>query len=414
MNKRFDNQVRKLADVAVKVGVNVQPGQRLLIRGAHLEAAPLVRAITEAAYTAGALYVDVHWEDGELDKIRHRHAPRESFEYYPQWKADAYNHSAQTQDAILAITGDDPDNLVGCDPELINLERKVKESMIQDFRAVQMKNNLNWSIVSWPVTKWAEKLFPNMHADESRQQLWDAIFHTSRLHHDDPVAHWREHADNLKQRAAYMNEKQYRYLEYTGPGTDLRIGLPPGHIWCAAESETPSGIRFVANIPTEEIFTVPHKDETEGVVACSKPLNYQGTVIEDFSLTFERGKVVAVQAAKGQDVLEHLLATDDGARMLGEVALVPHDSPIAQSDVLFYNTLFDENAASHLALGSAYPFCLAGGTDMSDEDFARAGGNKSLAHVDFMIGSDRLAIDGILPDGTRESVMRDGVWSFDI
>lgn len=412
--KDFSKQLEKLADVAVKVGVNVQKGQRLLLRRVNLSAAPLVQAIARAAYKVGAKYVDVQWEDEATRKIRHEHADTSSFDHYPQWQADALNEYAREGDAILAIDNDDPDLLAGHNPEHINKERIVKEKLIAPFRKEQKKNAINWSIVSWPSPAWAAKMFPEDEEPVQMQKLLDLIMQTSRVHMDDPVAHWREHAANLRKRATWLNQKQYRYLHYLGPGTDLKIGLPIGHRWMAAESETSSGITFVANIPTEEIFTLPHKDETEGVVRCSKPLNYQGNVIEDFTLTFKQGRVVGIEAARGKELLEHMITADKGAARLGEVALVPHDSPIAQSGVLFYNTLFDENAASHIALGAAYPFCLEGGSQMSDDEFEAAGGNNSIMHVDFMIGSEHLSIDGETLGGKREPLMRDGVWAFEL
>lgn len=411
MFEHFEEQLQKMAQVAVTVGANIQSGQRLLVR-APLESAPLARSIAEVAYKLGARFVDVQWIDDHLHRIRHMHAPRDSFEYHPQWHAHPLNDIATTNDAVISIIGTDPDLLADQDAGLISQERAIKESQIAPFRKEQKSNRVNWTIVSWPVVAWAQKIFPEYSPQEAQKALWDLIFTTSRLHHSDPVAHWREHSAELKKRAAYLNAKQYRWLTYKGPGTNLKLGLPVGHIWCAAESETPRGIQFVANIPTEEIFTLPHKDETQGVVTCSKPLQHDGAMIEDFSLVFKQGRVVDFDARVGKYALEHLLKTDEGASRLGEVALVPHSSPISQSGVLFFNTLFDENAASHLALGSAYNFCLERGTEMDEDEFAQHGGNSSLAHVDFMIGSDQLHVDGITQAGKTEQIMQNGEWSF--
>jgi aminopeptidase len=257
---------------------------------------------------------------------------------------------------------------------------------------------------------WAARVFPQLPREQQVPRLWDAIGALCRLDRPDPVVAWEEHLKALALRRDYLNAKRYAALKYTGPGTELTIGLPEGHLWVSGRSESRSGIAFAPNLPTEEVFTMPHADRVDGTVRSTKPLSYGGTVIENFELTFAGGRVVRVAAERGQAVLQQLVDTDAGAARLGELALVPHGSPVAQSGLLFYNTLFDENAASHVALGSAYKFTMSGGENMDDDAFERAGGNRSAVHVDFMIGSPALDVDGVLPAGTSEPLMRRGEW----
>jgi aminopeptidase len=274
------------------------------------------------------------------------------------------------------------------------------------------RNATNWTVIAASVPSWAAKVFPDLSPEAGQAMLWEAIFEVCRLRQADPVAAWKAHTKGLIARCEYLSQKGYTALKFTGPGTDLTLGLPEGHVWTGGSDTTTTGITFTPNLPTEEVFTLPHRDRGEGVVSASRPLNYMGSLIEDFALTFAEGRVVKAVAAKGEPILHKLLDTDDGAGRLGEVALVPHSSPIAQAGTLFYESLFDENAASHVALGSAYKFNLAGGGAMGDDEFAGAGGNQSLVHVDLMIGSGEMDVDGIGGDGTAEPVMRGGEWAF--
>jgi aminopeptidase len=413
MTSDFEQNLRKYAEMAVKIGVNVQPGQRVMVR-APIDGAPLARLIAASAYQAGARLVDVIWEDEQLDLIRFQHAPRDSFDQASEWVPNALHDHAQGGGALISIRGNDPDLLKDQDPELIASARKAANIKLAPFTELLMQNELTWLVISAPVPSWAAKVFPQLPADQQVARLWEVIFDVCRLKQPDPIAAWERHIAQLSARSAYLNRKQYAALHYRAPGTDLRVGLPRGHIWQGPPATSASGIAFVPNMPTEEVFTLPHRGQVSGVVTASKPLNYGGALIENFRLTFAEGRVVDIEAETGADSLRKLIAADEGAGRLGEVALVPHSSPIAQSGLLFYNTLFDENAASHLALGRAYRVTLEGGTAMSAEEFAQAGGNSSLIHVDFMIGAAAMDIDGLAEDGAAEPVMRAGEWAFDL
>jgi aminopeptidase len=412
MSLDFGQTLRRYAEMAVKIGANVQPGQRLLITAA-IDHAAIVRPIAASAYQAGARLVDVLWNDEQTNLIRFQHAPRDSFEEMSDWWANALVEYGQRGDAMISIAGSDPDLLKDQDPDLIAIANKAADIKIEPFYDLLMRSEMNWLVVSAPIASWAAKVFPGLAADQQIPRLWDTIFEICRLKQDDPIAAWERHIAQLIARSDYLNRKQYAALKYTAPGTDLTIGLPSGHHWKSARETSCKGISFVPNMPTEEVFTMPHKDRVSGVVTSSKPLNYGGVLIENFRLTFAEGRVVEIAAESGEASLRKLIETDEGAGRLGEVALVPHSSPIAQSGLLFYNTLFDENAASHIALGRAYQFTLEGGTAMSGEEFERAGGNQSLVHVDFMIGSEKMDIDGLASDGAAEPVMRGGEWAFE-
>jgi aminopeptidase len=412
MTLTFEENLQNYADLAIEVGVGLKAGQRLIIR-APLEAAPLVRLIAASAYDAGARLVDVLWHDDQLSLIRFQHAPADSFAEFPTWRTEVLTQAAEQGDAILSIHAADPDLLKDQDPELVALSQRVMNEHMTPFRRKAMADEVNWSIIALPIPAWAARVFPNEPAAEQIAKLWQLIFKVCRTDQIDPVEAWQEHIQTLKNRKDYLTLKQYAALRYYGPGINFTVGLPERHIWHGGQAETThSHIAFTPNLPTEEIFTLPHRELADGLVTSSKPLSYNGVLIEDFSLTFEQGRVTTVQAANGETVLRNLIATDEGAARLGEVALVPHSSPISQSGLLFYNTLYDENAASHLALGRAYRFTLEEAKQMADEAFALAGGNNSLIHVDFMIGSGQLDIDGITRNGMIQPIMRHGEWAF--
>lgn len=407
----FEEKLQNYADLAVSIGVGLQADQRLIVR-APVEGAPLVRLIAASAYRAGARLVDVMWDDDAITLARFKYAPRDSFEEFPTWRTDALTQVAEAGDAVLSIYATDPDLLKDQDPDLVAQTKRVADTHMMPFRRKLMSDALNWSIISLPIPAWAAKVFPDGAPEEQMSKLWEAIFKICRVDQADPLAAWREHTKQLAATRDYLNAKQYTALKYTAPGTDLTLGMPENHLWHGGQKETLGGIPFIPNLPTEEVFTMPHKDKAEGVVTSTKPLSYGGVLIENFSLTFAGGRVTKVTAEKGETVLKKLVESDEGAGRLGEVALVPHSSPISQTGLLFYNTLFDENASNHLAVGRAYRFSLENGPAMSDEEFAAAGGNDSLTHVDFMIGSAEMDIDGITQNGEIEPVMRNGKWAF--
>jgi aminopeptidase len=412
----FDRLLRTYAELTVKVGLNLQPRQRLLIigpvanGGCSLEAAPLVRQITAAAYDAGAQLVETLWGDEALLGARLQHAPRDSFNEFSSWLPGALVAHVEGGNAVLSIYANDPDQLKDYPPDLVAAVQQSTARAVRPFREYISRNQTNWGVVAAAAESWAARVYPNLPAAQRMDALWDAIARLCRLDRPDPIAAWETHLAELAARTGHLNGKQYTALRYSGPGTALTIGLPQGHVWVGGRSASASGIRFAPNLPTEEVFTMPHKDRVDGTVRSSKPLSYGGTLIEGFSLTFSGGRVVEVKAEKGEDVLKRLVGMDAGAARLGELALVPHNSPVAQTGLLFYNTLFDENAASHVALGAAYKFTLRGGETMSDEVFEQAGGNRSAAHVDFMIGSPELDVDGVLGGGGSEPLMRRGDW----
>jgi aminopeptidase len=417
MIKDFEKNLKKYADLAIKVGLNLQPGQKLIMQamrtgGVAIQTAPMVRELAASAYQAGSPLVDVLWRDDELKLIRYKYAPGDSFDEYPSWHTTAILDVIENGGAMLTLASADPDLLMGQDPDHMDQQQRAFLKYWKPISAHIGKNTMNWILLAIPIEGWAKKVFPDLPEDQQMPAMWDVLFKICRVYEADPLVAWDKHLSDLKKRADYLNQKAYQVLHYTAPRTDLRISLPEGHVWRSAGFMSQSGIPFTANIPTEEVFTLPDKRYTEGKVASARPLIYSGNIINNFSLTFKEGKVVDFSAEQGEEILKKLLSIDEGASMLGEVALVPNSSPISQSGLLFYNTLLDENASCHLALGSAYRFSLAGGETMPLDEFASRGGNSSLIHSDFMIGSGDMDIDGILGDGAIEPVMRGGEWAF--
>jgi len=405
--------LQRYADLAVRVGVHIQPGQTLVIR-AGIETAPFARIIAARAYEAGAHDVVMDWDDEQFGLLRHRLAPEAALGEYPEWKARALQDLAESGAAFLSIAANDPDLLRGIDPERIATANRARMAALAGWYGRITGMRTTWTIVSVPTPGWAAKVFPDLPPAERTRRLWDHILQAVRVDATDPVQAWRDHLAELGARAAHMNRARFRSLHYTGPGTDLRVELPDGHLWVTSPIADPRGIPFVPNMPTEEIFTLPDRAGVHGTVAASMPLNYRGALIEGLTLRFEAGRVVAADARGGRETLQRLIDTDDGSARLGEVALVPHGSAVSRLGTLFYNTLFDENAASHLALGRAYPMCLEGGLDLDAEGLQRRGANASLEHVDFMIGSPELSVDGLAAGGAVVPVMRRGAWAFSV
>ena len=410
-------RIDTLAQIAVHVGLGLdaggpgeKPGQELLIT-APLDALALVRRITEHAYRAGVSLVTTMFVDDQATLARYQHARDESFDRAAHWLhegiADAYRAGA----ARLGITGGDPSLLAAEDPKKVARANLATSKASRPAMELITRHEINWSIVASATPAWARVVFPGEPEELAVEKLWQAIFAASRIDAADPVAAWREHSAALQRRAALLSEKRYHALCYRGPGTDLTVGLSDGHLWLGGGTVAGNGIACLPNIPTEEVFTTPHAERVDGLVTSTKPLSYQGTLIEEIAVRFAGGKVVEARAKTGQQVLERMLDSDEGARRLGEVALVPHSSPISASGLLFSNTLFDENAACHIAMGQAYSSCIAGGDAMTPEELAARGANSSLIHVDWMIGSGEIDIDGVTQSGEREPLMRGGEWA---
>lgn len=404
----FEDRLDRLAELAVRVGLNLAPGQELVMT-ASVEALDLSRRITEQAYKAGASLVTTLLSDDRAALARYRFARDESFDIAPGWLFDGMAAAFRGGAARLAVVGDDPSLLANEDPEKVARANRARSRAYQPALELIVTSAINWTLVASATPAWAATVFPDDAPDMALAKLWDAIFKASRVDAPDPVAAWRDHNAALLRRRDMLNARRYRALRFRGPGTDLRVGLADGHAWMGGASPAKNGISGNPNIPTEEVFTTPHAAMTEGVVRATKPLSYQGTLIRDIAVRFEGGRIVESSASSGAAVLERMIGTDDGARRLGEVALVPHSNPISQSGLLFFNTLFDENAASHIALGQAYSKCFTR-DDLTAAELDAAGANRSLIHVDWMIGSAETDVDGLYEDGRAEPLMRRGEW----
>ena len=407
----FEQKLDRLAEVAIRVGLNLREGQELFLT-ATTDALPLVRLITAQAYKAGAKLVTTIFADDAATLARYQYAPDASFDYAPSWLYDAIANAFKSGAARMAITGANPALLSGQDPGKVSRASIAVSKAYKPALELITRHEINWTIVAAATPAWAKLVFPQDPEHIAIDKLWDAIFATSRITANDPVAEWQQHGANLKARVDFLNNKRYHALRFHTPdgATDLTVGLADQHLWAGGGTTAGNGIYCQPNIPTEECFTTPHKDRVSGIVTASKPLSHQGTLIENIRCEFSDGKIVKATAGAGEEALNKLISTDDGARRLGEVALVPDNSPIAQSGILFWNTLFDENAASHIALGQAYSTCLIHGEKMSNEELATLGANESLIHVDWMIGGPTMNIDGISSIGIAEPLMRNGDW----
>jgi len=408
--RSHEEKLDLLAAVAVRVGLGLREGQELVMT-ASLDALPLARRITEQAYRAGASLVTTLLSDDEATLLRYHYAPDSSFDHAAKWLYDGMGAAFKSGAARLAISGGNPSLLSNEDAGKVGRANRAVSQAYRPALELITRHEINWTIVASATPAWAAAVFPNDAPDVALAKLWEAIFQTTRINGEDPVAAWKAHDAGLQQRAALLNEKRYSYLQYRGPGTDFRLGLADDHLWMGGGTTAGNGLYCIPNMPTEEVFTTPHKDRAEGTVTATKPLSHQGTMIEGIQVRFEQGRIVEARATRGQEVLQKLIDTDEGARRLGEVALVPHSSPIAASGLLFLNTLFDENAASHIALGQAYSTCVRDGDKLTPEELAAKGANDSLIHVDWMIGSGELDIDGISAAGVAEPLMRKGEWA---
>ena len=400
----------RLAEVAIRIGLNLQPGQDLLLTAPSV-ALPLVRKVAEHAYKAGAGLVTPILSDEEITLARYRFAPDDSFDRAAGWLYDGMSKAFAANTARLAIVGDNPMLLANEDPAKVSRASNANSMAYQPALEKIVGFDINWNIISYPSPAWAKQMFPGDEEDVAVAKLADAIFAASRVDNDDAVASWKKHNAVLRERTEWLNGQRFSALKYSGPGTDLTIGLADGHEWQGGASTAKNGIVCNPNIPTEEVFTTPHARRVSGHVVSSKPLSYQGSLIDNIAVRFEEGRIVDAKASRGAEVLNKVLDTDEGARRLGEVALVPHSSPISKSGLLFFNTLFDENAACHIALGQCYSKCFVNGGSLTPEQIAAQGGNKSLIHIDWMIGSGAVDIDGVHEDGRRVPVFRKGEWA---
>lgn len=407
----FQEKMEQYAELTVYVGLNVQKGQILLIN-TTTDTVEFTRLVVKKAYEAGAKRVQVNYADPVHTRDHYELAPDEAFNEYPEWSVAQRDEVIETGGSFLWIDAEDPDLLTGIPAKRLSDSQKSAGKALENYRQAVGSDKIAWSIIAIPSKKWAEKVFPELENEQQVEALWDAIFKTVRIGEGDAVQKWKEHIEYLEARAEQLNKKRFAKLQYKAPGTDLTISLPEKHIWLTGAAKTPQGNSFIANMPTEEVYTVPMKYGVEGYVRNTKPLVYQGNIIDDFTLTFEKGKIAKAEAGVGQELLNEMIGSDEGAAYLGEVALVPHESPISDANILFYNTLFDENASNHLAIGDSYPTCCEGARDLERAQLESIGLNTSIVHEDFMIGSSEMDIDGIYEDGSSEPVFRNGNWAF--
>ena len=409
--ENFNENLKKYARLIAETGVNVQDNHTVVLQ-ISVDQAPLARLITEEAYRLGAAEVIVQWSDETIQREFLAHAATDRIENVPQYKIDQTDDWIAKGASRISVVSSNPDALAGVYAQRVAAFQAANGKALVNLRKATQANKVSWTVVAAASEGWAAKVFPELATSEEQvDALWNEIFKTTRIYEENPVIAWDIHDKKLQEKAAELNEQQFTALHYTAPGTDLTIGLPKNHLWEGAGSYNARGEEFMANMPTEEVFTAPDSRRVDGYVSSTKPLSYAGTIISGMKFTFKDGKVVDFSAEQGEEALKNLLAIDEGAKHLGEVALVPDPSPISQSGLIFYNTLFDENASNHLAFGSAYAFNLQGGTEMSEEELAEAGLNRSQTHVDFMVGSDKMNIDGIKEDGTIVPVFRNGDWA---
>ncbi|MFC3798205.1 aminopeptidase [Cohnella sp. GCM10012308] len=406
----FEQQLARYAELIVKVGANVQQGQEVFVVS-QVEIAPLTRLVAAAAYKAGASNVHVDWSDDAVSRLKYDHADAEVFRAFPVWETLKRDSFVEKGACFISFVSSGPDVLKGVDPQRIGDYQKAAGAGLAEFRRAIQSDKVAWTVAAAASNDWAQKVFPGDEPEIALSKLWLAIFDAVRLHADDPVEAWRAHDRALHGKVDWLNGLRLRKLHYKAAGTDLTVELPERHLWVGASSVAPGGVDFMANMPTEEVFTAPRRDGVNGYVSSTKPLSYAGNIIDRFKLTFVLGRIVKAEAEEGEAILQQLVETDEGSHYLGEMALVPHRSPISESNILFYNTLFDENASNHFAIGSGYAFNVEGGKTMTPEELAASGVNTSITHVDFMIGSAEMDIDGYREDGTVVPIFRGGNWA---
>ena len=406
-----EQKIDKLAELAVKTGVSLQKGQDLLLTS-PIEALPLVRKVVEHAYKAGANLVTPLFSDPEITVSRFKYASDQSFDKATNWLYNGMAEAFDNNTARLAIVGEDPLLLSGQDPSKVSRANKATSIAAKPAMERITRFDINWNLISWPGKAWARQMFPELDQENAQRKLADAIFTASRVNSSDPISEWKKHNINLRKWSDWLNSQNFYALSYKGPGTNLTVGLADDHEWMGGASMAQNGVICNPNIPSEEVFTTPHAFRVDGEVCATKPLSHQGSLIENIKVKFEKGKIIEAHASKGEEVLLKVLDSDEGARRLGEVALVPDDSPISNTGLLFYNTLFDENAACHIALGQCYAKCFKG-DQLSKEEIASKGGNSSMIHIDWMIGSNKIDIDGVFKDGTKVPIFRQGNWARD-
>ena len=409
MNKSF---LIKYASLAVNIGVNIQK-DNILVISSPIETAEFARLITEEAYKSGAKDVIVHYGDQKLTKIKLENSSLETISNIPEWQAESYNYYARQEACFISISASDPDGLKGVPIEKIGASQKARTSALKEYFDNSMSNKCRWCVLSVPTLSWAKKVFPKVSDDEAMESLWDVIFKTVRVDTENPVNAWEKHNAYLEEKIKFMNNNNFKSVHLkSANGTDLNIELPEGHIWAGGSERDVNAIPFNANMPTEEVFTLPKKTGVNGIVYSSKPLSYGGNLIDNFSITFKDGKAIDFTAETGYDVLKQMLESDEGAKYLGEVAFVPYNSPISNSKLIFFNTLFDENAACHLAFGRAYESCVKDADKYSEEELEKIGVNNSIIHVDFMIGTSDLEVTGINENGETIQIFSNGNWAF--
>lgn len=406
------NLLKKYAMLAVNTGVNIKKDNILVITS-PIETAEFARLIAKEAYNFGAKEVIVHYSDQQLTKIKLENSSLETISDYPSWMAEGYNYYARQGACFISIAANDPDGLKGVSVEKIGESQKARTTALKEYYDNSMSNKCRWCVLSVPTLSWAKKVFPNLSDEKALESLWDVIFKTVRVDTKDPIKAWENHNAYLEEKIKFMNNNNFKSVHLkSSNGTDLNIELPEGHIWAGGSEEDVKGIPFNANMPTEEIFTLPKKTGVNGIVYSSKPLSYGGNLIDNFSITFKDGRAIDFTAETGYDILKQMLESDEGAKYLGEVAFVPYNSPISNSKLIFFNTLFDENAACHLAFGRAYESCVKNADKYSEEELEKMGVNNSVIHVDFMIGTSDLEITGINKNGETIKIFSNGNWAF--